>query len=175
MNVLRPLENHLFLPRGVFQALSTKCRSPKYPPPGPQVRDFTRFLLEVIRIPSVIMRGFPCMRPLGAHLNDRWHWVHPRSSGHQCWCPGDAMCSCTVEASPKCFSLPLVQLSAAWQSQAGFEAGLREEHWTVLPFEGLSCVKTLNHWSQELLLIRADNALQKYLVLLIWELEIFTA
>lgn len=40
------------------------------------------------------------------------------------------------------FNLPLVQLSAAWQSQAGFEAGLREEHWTVVPFEGLSCVKT---------------------------------
>lgn len=46
---------------------------------------------------------------------------------------------------PSVFILPLVQLSAAWQSQAGFEAGLREEHWTTLPFEGLSCVKTLNH------------------------------
>lgn len=43
------------------------------------------------------------------------------------------------------FSLPLVQLRAAWQSQAGFEAGLREQHWTVLPFEGLSRVKTLSH------------------------------
>lgn len=76
VNVSRPLEHHLFLPRGVFQALSTKCRIPKYLPPGPQVRDFTHFVLDVSGgdlHPSVIMRGFLCMRPLGAHLNDRWH------------------------------------------------------------------------------------------------------
>lgn len=107
-----------------------------WPPEHPQKRLYSACFGCVWRWsgPFGYHERFSLCEASGTHLNDQCCWLCPRSSSHQHRSPEDAVSSCIVGASLSVFSLPLVSAQFSWQSQAGSEAGFREEHFDCYVF-----------------------------------------